>query len=139
VTDAGFAIAASGLEADRVAMDTIADNLSNVNTAGYAAESPLLTTTTSGDPLGVGAGVTVLGVSQATDAVLSADALNASAASASSSALQQVLTSVQTTFPEPGTSGLQAQLSTFWWPGQRSAQPGRLAQSIDRLHAGRRR
>ena len=114
MTDAGFAIAASGLEADRVAMDTIADNLSNVNTAGYAAESPLLTTTTSGDPLGIGAGVTVLGVSQATDAVLSADALNASAASASSSALQQVLTSVQTTFPEPGTSGLQAQLSTFW-------------------------
>ena len=85
MTDAGFAIAASGLEADRVAMDTIADNLSNVNTAGYAAESPLLTTTTSGDPLGIGAGVTVLGVSQATDAVLSADSLNASAASAAGS------------------------------------------------------
>ena len=77
MTDAGFAIAASGLEADRTAMDTIADNLSNVNTPGYAAESPLLTTTPSWDALGIGAGVTVLDVGQANDAVLSADNLAA--------------------------------------------------------------
>ena len=114
MTDAGFAIAASGLEADRAAMDAIADNLSNVNTPGYASESATLTTTPSGDMLGIGAGVTVLGIDQATDAVLSADNLSASAASASSDALQQVLSTVQSVFPEPGSNGLSAQLSTFW-------------------------
>ena len=114
MTDAGFAIAASGLEADRTAMDTIADNLSNVNTPGYAAESPLLTTTPSWDNLGIGAGVTVLNVTQATDAVLSADNLSATAAAAGSSALQQTLSAVQSIFPEPGSNGLQSQLSTFW-------------------------
>ncbi len=114
MTDAGFAIAASGLEADRAAMDTIADNLSNVNTAGYAAESPVLTTTASGDVLGIGAGVTVLNVAQAQDAVLSADNLAASGAAAGSSALQQTLSSIESIFPEPGSNGLSAQLSTFW-------------------------
>ncbi len=114
MTDSGFAIAASGLEADNAAMDTIANNLSNVNTPGYAAESPLLTTTPAGDALGIGAGVTILNVSQATDAVLSADNLAASASSANSSALQQTLSSIQSIFPEPGANGLQAQLSTFW-------------------------
>ncbi len=114
MTDAGFAIAASGLEADRTAMDTIADNLSNVNTPGYAAESPILTTTPSWDVLGIGAGVTVLDVGQANDAVLSADNLAAAGGAASSSALQQILSSVQSVFPEPGPNGLSAQLSTFW-------------------------
>ncbi len=114
MADNGFAIAASGLEADRAAMDTIANNLSNVNTPGYASESPVLTTTPAGDQLGIGAGVTVLNVSQANDAVLAADNLAASAAAAGSSALQQTLTSIQSIFPEPGSNGLQAQLSTFW-------------------------
>jgi flagellar hook-associated protein 1 FlgK len=114
VADNGFAIAASGLEADRAAMDTIANNLSNVNTPGYASESPVLTTTPAGDQLGIGAGVTVLNVSQASDAVLAADNLAASAAAAGSSALQQTLSSIQSIFPEPGSNGLQAQLSTFW-------------------------
>jgi flagellar hook-associated protein 1 FlgK len=114
VADNGFAIAASGLEADRAAMDTIANNLSNVNTPGYASESPVLTTTAAGDVLGVGAGVTVLNVSQANDAVLAADNLAASASAAGSSALQQTLTSIQGIFPEPGANGLSAQLSTFW-------------------------
>ncbi len=114
MSDNGFAIAASGLEADRAAMDTIANNLSNVNTPGYASESPVLTTTAAGDVLGVGAGVTVLNVSQANDAVLAADNLAASASAAGSSALQQTLTSIEGIFPEPGSNGLSAQLSTFW-------------------------
>jgi flagellar hook-associated protein 1 FlgK len=109
-----MSIAASGLEADRAAMDAIANNLANVNTPGYAAESATLVNTPSFDRLGAGGGVTVLSVGQASDAVLSADSMAASASSASSSALQQVLTSVQSIFPEPGANGLSAQLSTFW-------------------------
>jgi flagellar hook-associated protein 1 FlgK len=114
VSDAGFAIAASGLEADRAAMDAIADNLSNVSTPGYAAESATLTTSPSGDLLGIGSGVTVLNIGQASDAVLNADSMAAAASSASSSALQQVLGTVQSIFPEPGANGLSAQLTSFW-------------------------
>ena len=114
MSDSGLSIAASGLEADRSAMDAIANNLSNVNTPGYAAESANLTTSASYDALGVGSGVTVLNIGQASDAMLSADALSASASSAGSSALQQVLTTVQNVFPEPGSNGISAQLATFW-------------------------
>jgi flagellar hook-associated protein 1 FlgK len=51
--------------------------------------------------------------------VLAADNLAASAAAAGSSALQQTLSSIQSIFPEPGSNGLSAQLSTFWssWDG----------------------
>jgi flagellar hook-associated protein 1 FlgK len=114
VTDAGFAIAASGLEADNAAMDAIANNLSNVNTPGYASESATLVNSPSFDQLGIGSGVTVLDIGQASDAMLNADSLSASASSASTSALQEVLGTVQSIFPEPGSNGLSAQLSTFW-------------------------
>jgi len=110
----GLSIAGSGLQAARAAMDAAAQNLANVNTPGYLAKQALLTTSPSGDPLGIGSGTSVLGIGQATDAVLAANTLAAGATSANLNALQQTLTSAQALFPEPGSNGLAAQLSTFW-------------------------
>lgn len=114
MSDVGFAIAGSGLQADQAAMDAIADNLSNVNTSGYQAEQADLTTAPSSGTMGIGSGVDVLGITQASDAVLSADTLSASSASANSSALEQVLQTVENAFPEPSSNGLSSQLTSFW-------------------------
>ncbi len=95
-------------------MDAVAENLANVNSAGYLSERAQITASPSGDSTGIGSGAEVLGISQATDAVLSANSLAASATSANLSALQQSLSTIQAIFPEPGPNGLSSQLSTFW-------------------------
>ncbi len=110
----GLSIAGTGLQAARDGMDAVAQNLANANTPGFVSEQAQITASPTTDPLGIGSGAYVNGVAQASDAVLAADNLAASASSASSSALQQTLSTVQAIFPEPGSSGLAAQLSTFW-------------------------
>ena len=47
-------IAATGVQADQTAMDTIAQNLSNTNTPGYVAETANLVANPGGDKYGVG-------------------------------------------------------------------------------------
>ncbi|MDA8275958.1 MAG: flagellar hook-associated protein FlgK [Actinomycetota bacterium] len=110
----GLSIAGTGLQAARDGMDAVAQNLANANTPGYVSEQAQITASPTTDPLGIGSGAYVNGIAQASDAVLAADNLAASASSASSSALQQTLSTVQAIFPEPGPNGLSSQLSTFW-------------------------
>lgn len=114
MSDLGFSIAGSGLQAARAAMDATANNLANVNTPGYLDEQAQVIAAPSGDPLGIGTGAQILGITQASDAVLAANALSATSTSSNLNALQQTLSTVQAVFPEPGTNGLSAQLSTFW-------------------------
>ncbi len=110
----GLSIAGTGLQAARDGMDAVAQNLANANTPGFVSEQAQITASPTTDPLGIGSGAYVNGIAQASDAVLAADTLAASASSASSSALQQTLSTVQAIFPEPGPNGLASQLSTFW-------------------------
>ncbi|MGA9061528.1 MAG: flagellar hook protein FlgE [Terracidiphilus sp.] len=64
---ASFSIPLTGLEADSTALNTIANDLSNMNTTAFKAQSTdfsdlfyqLIGSTGSGDPIQVGAGVTV--------------------------------------------------------------------------------
>ncbi len=64
---ASFSIPLTGLEADSTALNTIANDLSNMNTTGFKAQSTnfadlfyqQIGTTGSGDPIQVGAGVQV--------------------------------------------------------------------------------
>src|SRR5579884_1679451 len=114
MAEIGLNIAVSGLDAQQVAMDTVAENLSNANTPGYVSESANLTTAYGGDLLGVGAGVHVTGVNQASAGLMLTNNQQAQGALAQSTSLQQVLTEAQTSFPELSTSGFGAQLSSFW-------------------------
>ncbi|HET9076915.1 MAG TPA: flagellar hook-associated protein FlgK [Acidimicrobiales bacterium] len=110
----GLNIAASGVDAAQTAMDTIAQNLSNANSPGYVAETANLTTNPGGDVLGVGDGVRVTSVSQANDTLLVNSVQQSQGAVAQSSALQQMLQQAQLAFQEPSSSGVSADLSSFW-------------------------
>jgi flagellar hook-associated protein 1 FlgK len=110
----GLSIAASGLDAQQAVMDTISQNLANASTTGYVSENANITTLPGGDALGIGGGAQVGTVTQASDGLLQANASQTSGALAQVTALQQVLTSAQAVFPEPGSNGISAQLSSFW-------------------------
>jgi flagellar hook-associated protein 1 FlgK len=114
VSDFGLSIAASGLSADSAELDTASNNLSNINTPGYAQEVVDLSPEAAAGPLGAGRGVIVSSVSELTDAVYASANVAAEGVQGAASAANQVMTSIQTVFPEPSTDGLAAQLSTFW-------------------------
>ena len=112
--DLALNIAASGLDAQQTAMDTIAQNLANANTPGYISETPNIVTSAGSDALGIGDGVRTIGISQTSDGLLAANAQQTQGSLSQSTALQQVLMGAQAVFPEPSASGLSADLSSFW-------------------------
>ncbi len=112
--DLALGIAATGLNAQQTAMDTISENLTNANTPGYISEKVDLTANAGGDLLGVGDGVRVVGVSQNGDGLLATNAQQSQGVLSQSTALQQVLQGAQAVFPEPSSAGISADLSTFW-------------------------
>ena len=114
MSDFGLSIAASGLNADSAELDTASNNLSNINTPGYAQEVVNLAPESATGPLQAGRGVTVASVSQLTDAVYESANVAAEGVQGAANTTSQVLASVETAFPEPSSDGLAAQLSTFW-------------------------
>ena len=108
MSDLSLNIAASGIEADQAELDTAANNLSNVNTPGYAEEIVNLQNITPSTTTGVGEGVSVQSVTEAGSALY--DQLNlvsqGQLGSANEAASVQNLT--QNAFPEPSTTGLQS-------------------------------
>ena len=128
-------IAASGVQADQTAMDTIAQNLSNTNTPGYVSETANLATNPGGKPVGVGSGVRVSSVTQVSDSLLVTNAQQTSGALAQGSALQQVLQQAQLAFQEPTSNGMSNDLANFWqsWDAIASnpSDPAARIQTID--------
>ena len=114
MSDFGLSIAASGLNADSAELDTASNNLSNINTPGYAQEVVNLSPEAAAGPDQAGRGVTVASVSELTDAVYESANVAAEGVNGAASTANQVLTSIQAVFPEPSTNGLSAQLSQFW-------------------------
>jgi flagellar hook-associated protein 1 FlgK len=114
VSDFGLSIAASGLNADSAELDTASNNLSNINTPGYAREVVNLAPEAAAGPLQAGRGVTVASVSALTDAVYQSATVAAEGVEGAASTTNQVMTSIEAVFPEPSSDGLSAQLSTFW-------------------------
>jgi flagellar hook-associated protein 1 FlgK len=115
-----LSIGASAIEADTTAIDTISENVANAQTAGYVAESAQLAALPGAD--GAGSGVEVVGIAQATSALLSANNWQAQGELGNLGSLQQVLSSVESVFPlttaatTPASSGsgISGQLATFW-------------------------
>ncbi|HET9732174.1 MAG TPA: flagellar hook-associated protein FlgK [Acidimicrobiales bacterium] len=99
--------ALSGLESETAAMNATSNNVANVNTSGYLREAPQFSSLPQG-------GVLVAGIDQVTSGLQMANTLAASSSSASATAYQTLMNTAQSAFPEPGSNGLQAQLSSFW-------------------------
>jgi flagellar hook-associated protein 1 FlgK len=133
--DLALSIAASGLNAQQTAMDTISENLTNANTPGYVAETTQLVTDPGGDLIGVGDGVRVASITQNSDGLLATNAQQSQGVLSQSTSLQQVLQGAQSVFAEPGSSGISADLSAFWqsWDAisQNPSSPAPRTQVID--------
>lgn len=129
-------IAGSALAAQQTGMDTVSENLANATTPGYVAETPQLTATPVLGPNGVGSGVEVLGVAQVPAQLAQTVNDQAQANLAQASALQQVLSQVQSLFPEPnGNGSISSQLASFWnaWDAidQNPSSPAPYTQVVD--------
>jgi len=114
MSDMGLSISASGLAASAAELNTASNNLANVSTPGYATEKVNLSPEAAGGVLSTGQGVIVGSVSRLSDAVYSAVSVAAAGVQGSASQTSQALTSIQTIFPEPSSSGIASQLSTLW-------------------------
>jgi flagellar hook-associated protein 1 len=114
VSDFGLSIAASGLMADTAELDTASNNLANINTAGYARETVNLSPDSAAGPLGAGRGVSIGSVSELTDAVYEAANVAAEGVQGAANQANEVMTAIESIFPEPNGDGLASQLSTFW-------------------------
>jgi flagellar hook-associated protein 1 FlgK len=117
-------IAASSVNADMTAIDTLAQNIANAQTPGYIAETANLSSVPGGAGDRVGSGVQVLSITQATNALLSANNWQAQGALSNLSALQESLSAIENVFPLPtqaagstsatSGSGISGLLSSFW-------------------------
>lgn len=104
----------SGLLAFQTALETISNNISNVNTPGYDEESTnLVTNPTSATTEGsIGTGVSVASVTRAYDQYLTEQANGANSSYNQLNALQGFADQINNMFSDPNT-GLSATLQSF--------------------------
>ena len=114
MSDIGLSIAGSGLAADAAEIDTISNNLSNINTPGYAAEQVNLSPEAANGPYGAGQGVLIGSITNLTDAVFSAANVAAQGTSSGANQFSQMMTSIESIFPEPSSNGIASQLTSLW-------------------------
>lgn len=114
MSDMGLSIAGSGLAADSAEIDTISNNLSNINTPGYEAEQVNLSPQAANGPYGAGQGVIVGSITNLTDAVFAAANVSAQGTSSEATQFNNVMTSIESIFPEPSSNGISSQLTALW-------------------------
>ena len=114
MSDMGLSIAGSGLAADAAEIDTISNNLSNIDTPGYAAEQVNLSPEAANGPYGAGQGVLIGSITNLTDAVFAAANVAAQGTNSETNQFSQVMTSIESIFPEPSSNGLASQLTSLW-------------------------
>ncbi len=113
-----FGAGLSGLQAAQAGLRTASQNVSNVNTAGYARVDIAYESVQHG-------GVAITGVRRVVDELLTSSALNASANSAGSATLADLLDRAQSAFGDPNSStSMFASLSgVFTRFGELAADP----------------
>jgi flagellar hook-associated protein 1 FlgK len=119
---ADLTVGLSGLEAQQVGMDTVGQNVANANTPGYVEEEAELGAVGSVQHMGFddsaaqlpGDGVEVAGIQRLSNTYLQQASYTAQADQGMLTSQQTGLSSVQSNFPEPSTTGISSQLTQFW-------------------------
>jgi flagellar hook-associated protein 1 FlgK len=123
-TFSGLQTALSGLQAYQAAIDTIGQNIANVNTPGYSRQRVDLT---ERDPLAMpamsnvtgtggqlGTGVDISSISRIRNQFLDTQYRAQSSTSGATTQASTDVASAQSALNEPSTSGISAQLQSFW-------------------------
>jgi len=118
----GLNTALSGLLAHKRAIDVIGQNIANVNTEGYSRRQVKLEPSVglvspgmySSNWASGNLGVDVASVNRIRDTFLDAKARTEMANDGSARTLENILSRVEATFPEPSDTAIAGQLSAFW-------------------------
>jgi flagellar hook-associated protein 1 FlgK len=120
----GLETALSGLEADQAAIDTTGQNITNASTPGYSREEVDLETNpslvipaesdTTGDGAQIGTGVDITQITRVRNQFLDVQYRAQNTLLGAATTNQTELTQAQAAFNEPSSSGISAQLQTFW-------------------------
>lgn len=118
---ASLGLGARALQAAQRGLDLTGQNISNVNTTGYSRQrldqvaqgSSVVPSMWSAGPI-TGDGVLVRGTERIRDEFLEAHAQQVHGSQALAVTAQSTLGAIEGAFGEPGNTGLQSQLSSFW-------------------------
>ena len=120
-TFGGLSTAYTGLAAARAGIDTIGQNMANVNTEGYTRQR--VSQSANGSLAGIGpldtlfrggTGVSVDMIQRLGNALLESRVRGASASSGYADMTSTVQDALETALHEPGDTGLAAKLHDFW-------------------------
>ncbi len=139
-TFGGLSTAYTGLSAARAGMDTVGQNIANVNTVGYTRQrvATSANAAVAGTSLTaqVGAGVNVDTISRLGDALLDSRVQSTAAASGYADVTSSAMNSIEASTYEPGDTGLSATMQSFWASWQNVANsPGDTATTNVMLQA----
>lgn len=113
--------ALSALQSERKALEVTGQNIANANTVGYTRQRPNLQAV-GGSVIpalysksdGIGNGVTVSDIQRLQDSFLEQRANSENGTLTNLAGRQQTLTDIENSFGEPGSTGIQASLATYW-------------------------
>ncbi len=114
--NAGYNILSQALDAFQTELDTVGNNVANVNTPGYTRETVNLSEN-PGVSLGsyqLGTGVSIDGVVSIQNQLLNQSMNNAQSGNGLYQSLATALQSAQEAFPEPSASGISEAMSGFF-------------------------
>lgn len=109
-------IADSAMTANQTAMNTISENVANVNTPYYNSETPVMTENPAvvGSPYTYGTGVNVTQIQRTTNDFVQSEVNNESGSNSYYTTLYQGLAQIQNLFNDQSGSGFSSQISTFF-------------------------
>ena len=130
-TFSGLNTAYRGLTAARAGLDVVGQNIANASTDGYTRQRVTTSSINAVQPgifstgTPIGQGVSIDGYARIGDAQLDSQVRSTASSAGYGSVRSGVMSTLETSLNEPGTSGLSAQLSKFWsgW-GDVSNSPG---------------
>ena len=123
-TFSGFNTVVRGVYASQVSLDTVGHNIVNQTTTGYSRQRVSLSTTRSLDintfsgPAKLGTGVQVTNIERVRNPFIDQQIWRENASLGMSTTLVEMLSRIETMFPEPSETGLKSSIDAFWTAAQ---------------------